>query len=66
MRCEVDPDQVSAAQPDDNKDIKQVKADCRSNEKIHAGDIGAWLRRKVRHPGDGGPDRLTVYFATLE
>jgi len=22
---------------------------------------GAWLRRKVRHPWDGGPHRLTMY-----
>ena len=27
---------------------------------------GAWLRRKVRHPGEGGPHRLTIYFATLD
>ena len=27
---------------------------------------GAWLRRKVRHPGEGGPHRLTMYFATLD
>ena len=24
------------------------------------------LRRKVRHPWDGGPHRLTMYFATLD
>src|SRR5438132_10528024 len=27
---------------------------------------GAWLRRKVCHPWDGGPHRLTMYFATLD
>src|SRR6266480_2381781 len=27
---------------------------------------GAWLRRKVRHAWDGGPHRLTMYFATLD
>ncbi len=27
---------------------------------------GAWLRRKVRHPWDGGPHRFTMYFATLD
>src|SRR5258706_14706050 len=26
---------------------------------------GAWLRRKVDQPWDGGPHRLTMYFATL-
>src|SRR5207249_269106 len=25
---------------------------------------GAWLRRKVHQPWDGGPHRLTMYFAT--
>ena len=27
---------------------------------------GAWLRRKVRHLWEGGPHRLTMYFATPE
>ena len=27
---------------------------------------GAWFRIKVRHPWDGGPQRLTMYFATLD
>ena len=27
---------------------------------------GAWLRRKMRHPWDGGPHRLPMYFATLD
>jgi hypothetical protein len=27
---------------------------------------GEWLRRKVRHPWEGGQDRLNMYFATLE
>ena len=27
---------------------------------------GAWIRRKVRHPGEGRPLRLTIYFATLD
>src|SRR5258707_10011665 len=26
----------------------------------------AWLRRKVDQPRDGGPHRLTMYFATLD
>ena len=26
----------------------------------------AWLRRKVHQPWDGGPHRLTMYFATLD
>ncbi len=27
---------------------------------------GAWLRRKVHQPWDGGPHFLTMYFATLD
>src|SRR5207248_241960 len=27
---------------------------------------GEWLCRKVRHPWEGGQDRLTMYFATLD
>src|SRR6266516_4223561 len=27
---------------------------------------GEWLRRKVSHPWEGGQDRLTMYFATLD
>src|SRR5262249_5203212 len=27
---------------------------------------GEWLCRKVRHPWEGGPHRLTMYFATLD
>src|SRR6266851_847654 len=27
---------------------------------------GAWLRRKADQPWDGGPHRLTMYFATLD
>src|SRR6516165_4146212 len=36
-----------------------------TTNKSMAAMSGAWLRRKVRHPWDGGPHRLTMYFATL-
>jgi hypothetical protein len=39
IRCDVDPDKVSAGQPDDDQDIEQVKADCRNNEQVHGGDV---------------------------
>jgi hypothetical protein len=55
--CDVDPDKVSACEPDDDQDIEQVAMAAMS---------GAWLRRKVRHPLDGGRHRLTIYFATLD
>jgi hypothetical protein len=50
----------------DDEDIEQVEANGRSNEQAMAAMSGAWLRRKVRHSWDGGPHRLTMYFATLE
>ena len=33
---DVDPDEVSAIQPNDDKDIKQVKADGWGNEQVHS------------------------------
>jgi len=32
MRCDVDPDKISAGQPDDDEGIEQVEANGRSNE----------------------------------
>jgi hypothetical protein len=63
---DVDPDEVSARQPDDDEDVEQVEANGRNIEQIQGGMSGAWLRRKVRHPWDGGPQRLSMYFATLD
>jgi hypothetical protein len=39
---------------------------CYVADRSMAAMSGAWLRRKVRHPWDGGPRRLTMYFATLD
>jgi len=45
--CDVDPDKVSAAQPDDNEDIEQIEANGRDNEQVHGGDV----RRVVTQEG---------------
>src|SRR5438876_6840127 len=37
--CDVDPDKVSAGQPNDDKDIEQVEANARNNEQVHGGDV---------------------------
>ena len=66
MRCDVDPDKVSAGQPNDDEDIEQIEANGRNTNRSIAAMSGAWLRRKVRHPWDGGLQRLTMYFATLD
>src|SRR5438128_10314135 len=39
MGCDVEPDKVSAGQPDDNKDIEQIEANGRNNEQVHGGDV---------------------------
>src|SRR5438105_10788616 len=39
MGCDVDPDKVSAGEPDDDKDIEQIEANGRNNEQVHGGDV---------------------------
>jgi hypothetical protein len=63
---DIDPDKVSAGQPDDDEDIEQIESNGWNNEQVLAAMSGAWLRRKVHHPWDGGPHRFTMYFATLD
>src|SRR5436853_7132686 len=41
MGCDVDPDKVSAGQPNDDKGIEQVEANARNNEPVHGGDVPA-------------------------
>src|SRR6266446_816050 len=45
--CDVDPDEVSAGQPNDDKGIEQVEANARNNEQVHGGDV----RRVVTQEG---------------
>src|SRR3984893_17382034 len=37
--CDVDPDEVSATEPDDDEGIEQVEADSRNNEQVHGGNV---------------------------
>src|SRR5216683_2612722 len=37
--CDVDPDEVSAAEPDDDEGIEQVEADRWNNEQVHGGNV---------------------------
>ena len=51
MRCDVDPNKVSARQPDDDQDIEEIEVNGGNNEQVPmAAMSGAWLRRKERHP----------------
>src|SRR6266851_7747258 len=45
--CDVDPDEVSAVEPDDDEGIKQVETDSRDNEQVHSGNI----RRVITQEG---------------
>ena len=45
--CDVDPDEVSAVEPDDDEGIEQVESDCWNNEQVHGGNI----RRVVTQEG---------------
>src|SRR5438067_495299 len=47
MGCDVDPDKLSAGQPNDDKGIEQVEANGRNNEQVHGGDV----RRVVTQEG---------------
>ena len=59
-RCDVDPDKLSAPQPDDDQDVEQVEANGRNHEQVHVGEFGAWLRRKVSQRCESGPRRLAA------
>src|SRR6266481_7695630 len=37
--CDVDPDQVSAVEPDDDEGIEQVETDSWNNEQVHGGNV---------------------------
>src|SRR6266403_4831781 len=39
IRWDVDPDKVSAGQPDDDEGIEQVEANGRNNEQVHGGNV---------------------------
>src|SRR5450756_1710785 len=44
--CDVDPDQVSAAQTDDDEGIKQVEANSWNNEQIHGSNVRCVVEQK--------------------
>src|SRR5260370_40736204 len=45
--CDVDPDQVSAVEPDDDEGIEQIETDSWNNEQVHGGNV----RRVVAQEG---------------
>src|SRR5260370_6345423 len=49
MRCDVDPDEVSARQPDDDEGVEHVEANGWGNEQVHGGDVRCVVTQ------EGGP-----------
>jgi hypothetical protein len=39
MRCYVDPDKISARQPDDDERVEQLESNARNHEQVHGGDL---------------------------
>src|SRR5947209_14211116 len=49
MRCDIDPDEVSARQPDDDEGVEHVEANGWGNEQVHGGDVRCVVTQ------EGGP-----------
>ena len=57
--CDVDPDEISAVQPNDDEGIEQIEANGRDNEQVHGRDV----RFMVAHKG---APSLAWRFASLD
>jgi hypothetical protein len=57
--CDVDPDEISAAEPDDDEGIEQVETDGRNNEQVHGGNVGRVIMQE-------GPPSLAWRPASLD
>ena len=66
MRCDVDPNKVSARQPDDDQAVEQIKANGRNNEQVHGGDVRGVVAQEGVPSLRGRPPRFIMYFATLD
>ena len=66
MRCYVDPDKISARQPDDDESVEQLESDARNHEQVHGGDLRRVVEKEGKHPCEGEAGRLIMYFATLD
>jgi hypothetical protein len=48
--CDVDPDEVSAVEPDNDEGIEQVETDSWNNEQVHGGDVRRVVTRRAPSP----------------
>ena len=46
--CDVDPDEVSAVEPDNDEGIEQVETDSWNNEQVHGGDVRRVVAQEER------------------
>jgi hypothetical protein len=54
--CDVDPDELSAAEPDDDEGIEQVETDGRDHEQVDGGDVRRVVyARRSAIPGWAAP-----------
>jgi len=44
--CDIDPDEISAVQPNDDEGIKQIEANGRDNEQVHGGNVRCVVTQK--------------------
>src|SRR5260370_24361083 len=57
--CDVDPDELSAAEPDDDATIEQVETDSWNNEQVHGGNVRRVVSQK-------GPPPLAWWSSVLD
>src|ERR1700726_2466010 len=55
MCCDVDPDEVSAVQPDNDEGIEQVETDSWNNEQVHGGNVRRVVAQEVSPSLAGWP-----------
>src|SRR3979490_2873865 len=60
--CDVDPDQVSAVEPDDDEGIEQVETDSWNNEQVHGGNLGRVVTQEGAPSLAGWPASLDHVF----
>ena len=60
--CDVDPDEISAVQPDDDEGIEQVEANGWNNEQIHGGNFRCVITQEGSPSLAGGPPSFDHVF----
>jgi len=64
--CDVDPDEVSAVEPNDDERIEQIEANGRDNEQVHGGNVRCVVTQKGAPSLAWRSASPTMYLATLD